>query len=201
MIEPRTISTPGSILTDGGFYSPDDKQNPNVFFLGYGTANNPDTNVNDGDDSDEFEASPLDLYYTWTEDSGRTYKTVFNQNTGEVENDALAGRNDAAEGEAQLRTTPSGLKLYAVWNHDGPIDGTGGIDGSDVGFRKIESLPDTFDLSGDGAVDLTNLIILRSNMGKCAPKKGFNPVIDYDNDGCITLGDYAKFEEASRADD
>jgi hypothetical protein len=202
VIEPRTISTPGSIVqSNGTFYSPDDRQNPNVFHLAYGTASNADTNVNDGDDDDEFVSTPEDIFFTWTEDAGRTYKTVLNANTGLQENLALAGRNDAAEGEAQLRTTPSGLKLYAVWNHEGPIDGTGPIDGSDVGFRKITNLPDLYDLNGDGMVDISDLIVIRSNMGKCEGKKGFNPTMDYDNDKCITLGDYAKFEEANRADD
>ena len=202
VIEPRTISTPASIVQpDGSYYSPDDMQNPNVFHLAYGTSTNPDTNVNDGDDDDEFVSEPLDIFFTWTEDAGRTYKKVVNKNTGEPENLALAGRNDASEGEAQLRTVPSGLKSYSVWNHDGPIDGTGGIDGSDVGFRKITNLPDLYDLNGDGRVDLSDQIVLRANMGKCEGKKGFNPVMDYNNDKCIALGDYAKFEEANRADD
>jgi hypothetical protein len=202
VIEPRTISTPGSIVQPNGtFYSPDDQQNPNVFHLAYGTASNVDTNVNDGDDDDEGESTPEDIFFTWTEDGGRTFKTVLNQSTGDVENLALAGRNDASEGEAQLRTVPSGLKLYAVWNHDGPIDGTGPVDGSDVGFRKIVSLPDLYDLSGDGLVDISDQIIFRAASGKCEGKNGYNPVMDYDNDKCITLGDYAKFEEANRADD
>ena len=206
VIEPRTIGTPGSIKqADGTFYSPDDKQNGNVFFLAYGTAKNVDTNLGDDDESDEGEATPEDIFFTWTEDAGATYKTVLNLNAAvgpyEPVNAPLAARNDAAEGEVQLRTTPSGLKLYAVWNHDGPVDGTGGIDGSDVGFRKIENLPDLYDLSGDGLVDLSDLIIFRAAMGACEDKKKYNPAIDYDNDKCITLGDYAKWSQADLADD
>jgi len=201
VIEPRTISTPGTILTAGVVKYPDDKQNPNVFFLSYGTASNVDTNVNDGDDDDEGESTPLDLYFTWTEDAGKTYKTVLNKSTGLVENAALAARSDASEGEAQLRTVPSGLKLYSVWNHDGPADGTGPIDGSDVGFRKIVDLPDTYDLNGDGKVDQTDMVIMRANLGKCAVNnKLFNPIMDYNNDGCITLSDYNKWVQADLAD-
>jgi hypothetical protein len=70
-----------------------------------------------------------------------------------------------------------------------------------VGFRKITNLPDLYDLNGDGKVDISDLIVIRAAMGKCEGKKGYNPVMDYDNDKCITLGDYAKFEEANRADD
>lgn len=204
VIEPRTISTPGTILQPGVPLSAtpaEDIQNPNVFHLAYGTATNPDTNINDGDDDDEFEQTPEDIFFTWTEDAGATYKTVLNKSTGLPENLALAGRNDASEGEAQLRTTPQGLKLYAVWNHDGPIDGTGPVDGSDVGFRKIVNLPDLYDLSGDGLVDLSDQIVFRAAMGACEGKNKYNPTMDYDNDKCITLGDYAKFEEANRADD
>jgi hypothetical protein len=37
-------------------------------------------------------------------------------------------------------------------------------------------------------------------MGKCDGKKGFNPAMDYDNDKCITLGDYNRWLEADLAD-
>jgi hypothetical protein len=209
VIEPRTIGTPGSIAqADGTFYSPDDRQNPNVFHLAYGTAVNVDTNTGDDNDEDEGEATPEDIRFVWTEDAGRTYKTVYNNSTGLPENGKLATRDDAAESEVQLRTVPSGLKLYAVWNHEGPvdsagqpIDGTGPIDGSDVGFRKITNLPDLYDLNGDGRVDISDQIVFRAAMGACEGKSKYNPAMDYDNDKCITLGDYAKFEEASRADD
>lgn len=203
VIEPRTISTPGSITQpDGTFKSPDDKQNPNVFFMSYGTATNVDTNLGDVDDDEEVEGSTSeDLFYTWTEDFGKTYKTVLNKNTGLVENDKLAARDGVAEGEAQLRVVPSGTKLYAVWNHEWLGDPSVPINfqGSDAWFRKIVNLPDTYDLDGDGDVDAADIAIFRTSLGKCSGQVGFIAAADYDNDGCVTLVDYQKLLLADKA--
>jgi hypothetical protein len=203
VIEPRTISTPGSITQpDGTFKSPDDKQNPNVFFMSYGTSTNVDTNLGDVDDDEEVEgATPEDLFYTWTEDAGKTYKTVLNKNTGLPENDKLAARDGVAEGEAQLRVVPSGTKLYAVWNHEWLGDPSVPINfqGSDAWFRKIVNLPDTYDLDGDGDVDSADIAIFRTSLGKCTGQPGFIAAADYDNDGCVTLVDYQKLLLADKA--
>ncbi len=201
VIEPRTVGTPGSITQpDGSFKSPDDKQNANVFFLSYGTSTNVDTNAQN-DEDEPAEATPEDLFYTWTDDAGRTYKTVLNKTTRLPENDALARRDGVAEGEAQLRTTPSGTRLYAVWNHEWLGDQSVPINfqGSDAWFRRIVNLPDTYDLDGDGDVDAADRVIFMASLNKCKGQVGFNPDADYDNDGCVTLVDYQKWLLADQA--
>jgi hypothetical protein len=46
------------------------------------------------------------------------------------------------------------------------------------------------DLNGDGAIDTIDYNVFRSTLGKCVGTDGFIPEADYDQDGCVTYGDY-----------
>jgi hypothetical protein len=140
-IEPRLFGLPGSIPasagsgTEPGVPYPEDVQNPAVVWLAWGTGT-PQSGGEDGDveedpdipvpDADSGK-SPLDLYYTYSQDYGDTY----------VQNDLLAG-GPTAQGEVQLRFSPDGSRMSAVWDDSGPRS-AGPLD---VYFRRF--LPDTF---------------------------------------------------------
>jgi hypothetical protein len=46
------------------------------------------------------------------------------------------------------------------------------------------------DLNGDGMTDATDYYVIRAAIGHCQPHAAYNPVADYDQDGCNTLVDY-----------
>lgn len=134
IIEPRLVGVPGTILTDGQIKYPEDEQQPNAFWLTYGTHSNP------GRKSEE-EGIPLDLFYSYSVDYGDEFyeveKTIKGEgnNTGEVVTvwDWLAkdtGKYTAEQAECQIRMTPDGSIFYAVWNETGDK-------GSDCMFRRI----------------------------------------------------------------
>ena len=89
--EPRIVGTPNSS-------DPDDPQNPAVAYVAWGTEVNQYEHLNEG-------IIDLDLFVTRTEDLGLSF----------TPSTALA---DGANGqfESQLRTTPDGMTLWAVWN-------------------------------------------------------------------------------------
>jgi hypothetical protein len=140
VIEPRIVGTPGTIKNPNGTPTgkPEDINNPNVFYLSYGTANNVPTELED--DDGEY-ATPMDLFYSFTINRGESYVDV----AWEVNPDSdgnYAGETvyrwdslaigDYQQGEAQLRMTPDGSRFYATWLEEGP-------GASDIQFRRIMS--------------------------------------------------------------
>ena len=140
VIEPRIVGTPGTIKNFDGTSTgkPEDINNPHVFYLSYGTANNIPTEFDD--DEGEY-ATPLDLYYSFTTNLGESYvETAWDVNPDSLGNyagetvyrwDSLA-IGDYQQGEAQLRMTPDGSRFYATWLEEGP-------GASDIQFRRIMS--------------------------------------------------------------
>lgn len=145
MIEPRIVGTPANpVYNSNGTLSTraEDINNPNVFYLSYGTATNPDIHLGTSDDDEELGTSmPLDLFYSFTLNKGENYEMV----AWHVNPDSLgnyAGQTvyrwaslaygDAYQGEAQLRMTPDGSRFYASWLEEGS-------GGSDIMFRRIIS--------------------------------------------------------------
>ncbi len=58
VIEPRIVATPGTIKLNGVWTGiAEDKQNPNIFYVSYGTSTNPGQVHGDSDEEEEF-ASP-----------------------------------------------------------------------------------------------------------------------------------------------
>ena len=141
VIEPRIVGAPGTIKVDGVWTDIDeDKQNPNVFYVSYGTATNPPVLHGDTDEVQEFPA-PLDLYYSFSQDQGQNFVEVaWDVNPDSEGNfagetvyrwDYLA-KGDGEQGEAQLRMTPDGSRFYATWLYDSE-------EASDITFRRIMS--------------------------------------------------------------
>jgi hypothetical protein len=139
VIEPRIVSTPGTIKVDGVWTGiAEDKQNPNVFYVSYGTSTNPKKDPVTGE---QDAPHPLDLFYSFSLDKGESYVEVaWDVNPDSDGNyagetvyrwDYLA-KGDPEQGEAQLRMTPDGSRFYATWLQEG-------ADGSDIWFRRIMS--------------------------------------------------------------
>lgn len=152
--EPRIVATPGQIWKKGpGVDSngvpyagiptgyPEDIQDKNVFWMAYGTAENPPKSA-DGEILEgvhEKAGAPLDLFYTFSQDRGES----FHLDTWEVNPDSdgnFAGesvtrmprlaKGDPEQGECQLRMTPDGSRFYATWLQEG-------LEGSDIWMRRM----------------------------------------------------------------
>lgn len=168
VIEPRIVGTPSTIK---GSDFTEDQQNPDVFYMTYGTATNvPDPHGPRDDDEVAVESSvPCDIFYTFTKNRGETFVDTTWEvlgdpqgedapETGEIVTgwDWLA-KNYPEQGEAQIRMTPDGSRFYATWlqesepedTNDGISidqgDGIGSADGSDIWFRRI--MPSEFDVN------------------------------------------------------
>jgi len=179
-IEPRLVGTPSTILASGSPTGiPDDVQNPMVFFTSFGTSSNPDLNLQYEDDDEDVEAAaPLDLYWSWTDNWGESYKLVprIASGTGETvyEFDWLAKNDAVHEGEAQLRMSPAGTSLSAAWLGETMFDQTAGacipgqVAGSDICYRRITGLKPLarYDVNNNGVLDLDDWKLLNAAFGK-----------------------------------
>ncbi len=135
VIEPRIVAVPGTIKVGGVWTGKDeDEQNPNVFYVAYGTA----TNLRDVD------KTPEDLFFSFSNDKGTTLfeeTWIVNpdsegDNAGvEVSSWYRLAKGDQEQGEVQLRMTPDGSRFYSVWLDEGE-------EGSDILFRRI--MPNEF---------------------------------------------------------
>ncbi len=190
-IEPRIVGTPSTILASGASTGvPDDVQNNMVFFTSFGTSTNPDLNLQEDDDED-VGAEPLDLYWSWTDNYGESYKLVERviqgepgNHTGETvyEFDWLAKNDAVHEGEAQLRMTPAGTELSAAWlgeTMEGETDGPcipGQDPGSDICYRRITGLQPLarYDVNANGVLDLNDWGLLAAAFGTTTPLYDFN---------------------------
>lgn len=97
--EPRLIGPPGNGPGCADPLAPSDPrdcQNPNIVVAAWGTETNVYAHIG--------EAQNLDIYLTRTSDQAVTFEPVV----------SLAG-GDNAQGESQLRITPDGTEIYAVW--------------------------------------------------------------------------------------
>ncbi|MDL1975159.1 MAG: choice-of-anchor O protein [Deltaproteobacteria bacterium] len=130
VIEPRIVAVPGTIKVGGSWTGEDeDKQNPSVFYVAYGTATNlPDT-----------DKTPEDLFFSFSTDKGTTLfeeEWVVNPDSeGNFPGETVTGwyrlaKGDQEQGEVQLRMTPNGERFYSVWLDEGD-------EGSDILFRRI----------------------------------------------------------------
>lgn len=135
VIEPRIVSTPGTITNPDGTPTgnPEDKENPKVYVVAYGTS------TNTADEDDEAGKAPADLFYARTTNFGETYETVTAPDGTTGQFSLLAG-GPAEQGEAQVRLTPAGNIFYAVWLSELPISGDPALAaaaGSDIRFSRI----------------------------------------------------------------
>ena len=103
VVEPRMVSTPGTIKLPDGTATADasDVQNKNVFYIGWGTETN------------EAVGKPLDLFITRTTDQGLNYERV-----------QLLAEGATEQSEMQLRSPPDGKTLGALWMQRDATTGT-----------------------------------------------------------------------------
>lgn len=152
VIEPRIVAVPGTIKVNGTWTGIDeDKQNPNVFYLAYGTS----TNLPD------VEKAPEDLFYSFSQDKGTTLTedtwTVNPDSSGEYAGEevtrwAYLAKDDPEQGEVQLRMTPDGSRFYSCWLQElAPVDpeDPSHFEGSDVWFRRIMPIEFPVNVSSD----------------------------------------------------
>ena len=95
----------------------------NIFFVAWGSGDNLKST---GGTTETPEAPPEDVYYTRTQDYGDHYLRIpwviggenSNQGVGETvyRFDYLAHGEPEEQGECQLRATPDGSKMYAIWH-------------------------------------------------------------------------------------
>lgn len=139
VIEPRIVAVPGTIKVDGKWTGKDeDKQNPAVFYVAYGTSTNP---KKDPVTKEQDSPVPMDLYYSFSLDKGENYhleEWVVNPDSdGNLAGETVyrwgrLAKGDAEQGEVQMRMTPDGSRFYATWLDEGN-------EGSDIMFRRIMS--------------------------------------------------------------
>ncbi len=130
VIEPRIVAVPGTIKVNGVWTGiAEDKQDPDVFYLAYGTS----TNLPD------VEKAPEDLFLSFSLDRGNTLVedtwVVNPDSDGNHADETVSGwyrlaKGDQEQGEVQIRMTPNGERFYGVWLDEGE-------EGSDIMFRRL----------------------------------------------------------------
>jgi hypothetical protein len=129
---PPTYPLDGTTVVDGSLVNLcpngecvyiEDTYVDNVFFVAWGTVDNPKST---GSSGEKPEGSPLDLYYTRTVDYGDHYLKIpwviggenSNQGYGETvwRYDFIAKGEPEQQGECQLRATSDGSKMYAFYH-------------------------------------------------------------------------------------
>ena len=127
--DPRLGTTPPTYPLDGRdptlpeLRFVEDEYVDNMFFVAWGTVNNLKST---GSTGAKAESSPLDIYYTRSENYGDTYLKIpwviggenSNQGYGETvwRYDYLAKGEPEEQGECQLRATSDGSKVYAIYH-------------------------------------------------------------------------------------
>ena len=112
MREPRIVGTPNSS-------DPMDPQDPNVAYIAWGTEVNQYEHMNEG-------TMDLDIFITRTDDLGQSFLTP-----------TLLAGGPNPQFESQIRTTPDGKTMWAVWNET--TDDMLGI--TEAIFRRALPLP------------------------------------------------------------
>jgi hypothetical protein len=131
VLEPRLVKTPGTILTDGFTLYPEDKWDKEVYQLAYGI----EFNQNQLPDDVVYPKIPLDIDYSRTTDKGQRYESVVVTPQGgsgkPQEGWSPLAKDKPQQGAAQLRQTPDGSRMYAVWLEESES-------GSDIMFRRVD---------------------------------------------------------------
>ena len=133
VLEPRLVKTPGTIkdLFGNPTGNAEDLQDTSVYQLAYGL----EFNKNTLPDGVPFPQMPLDIYYSRTRDKGQRYEKVIvtpqGGSGGPREGWNQLAKDKPEQGAAQLRQTPSGSRMYAIWLEEGEK-------GSDIMFRRVD---------------------------------------------------------------
>jgi hypothetical protein len=131
VLEPRLIKTPGDILTNEIFLYPEDEQASGVYQVAYGI----EFNQNQAPNEVVYPKMPMDIYYGRTMDKGQRFETVIvtpQGGSGQPEEGwNLLAKDQPEQGAAQLRQTPDGSRMYAIWLEESD-------QGSDIMFRRVD---------------------------------------------------------------
>ena len=131
VLEPRLVKTPGDILTNGIILYPEDSHVGGVYQVAFGI----EFNQNQAPNDVTFPKMPMDIYYGRTLDKGQRYETVIvtpQGGSGQPEEGwNLLAKDQPEQGAAQLRQTPDGSRMYAVWLEESD-------QGSDIMFRRVD---------------------------------------------------------------
>lgn len=118
--EPRIVKTPGNgpgcpagDVDDPTTTRPSDCRDPKTFVIAWGTETNVYEHLGPGED--------LDIFITRSTDKGVTYEPY--QVLASAQSPSF---NELDEMESQLRVTPDGNTVFAVWNERGEETGTNG---------------------------------------------------------------------------
>ncbi len=131
VLEPRLVKTPGSIKTNGivpvprGPTAP--RRLPGRLRLEF--------NQNQAPNDVVYPKMPMDIYYGRTMDKGQRFETVIvtpQGGSGQPEEGwNLLAKDQPEQGAAQLRQTPDGSRMYAIWLEESD-------QGSDIMFRRVD---------------------------------------------------------------
>ncbi len=132
MLEPRLVKTPGTHHElDGTPPFPEDIEDTSVYQLAYGL----EFNQNQLPDDVVYPKIPLDIDYSRTKDKGQRYESVIVTPQGgsgkPQEGWNPLAKDKPEQGAAQLRQTPDGSRMYAVWLEESES-------GSDIMFRRVD---------------------------------------------------------------
>lgn len=128
VLEPRIVKTPGNITrpdkSPTGY--PEDTHADGIYQVAWGMELNDPTAAT---------KMPLDIYYGRTIDKGQRYETVVvtpKDGSGTPQDGwNLLAKDRPAQSGAQLRQTPDGSRMYAIWLEEGES-------GSDIMFRRVD---------------------------------------------------------------
>nr|WP_320014427.1 choice-of-anchor O protein [uncultured Desulfobacter sp.] len=130
VIEPRIVAVPGTIKKNEAWTGiNEDKQDPNCFYVAYGTS----TNLKD------VEKAPEDLFLSFSQDRGTTFYedtwVVNPDSSGENAGETVKGwirlaKGNPEQGEVQIRMTPNAERFYGCWLEEGE-------EGSDIFLRRL----------------------------------------------------------------
>jgi hypothetical protein len=129
------VKTPGTI---GSVAYPEDKRNGKIYQVAWGLeVNDPGGMPDDQGQTIPFR-TPLDIYYGRTTDKGQNFeKVIITRADGQGQPEEgwnLLAKDRPAQSGAQIRQTPDGSRMYAVW-----VEKT--AEGGDIMFRRVDYRP------------------------------------------------------------
>ena len=114
--EPRVVGTPGSLASG----LPEDVQDPDVIYVGYGLQTNVRQPIETAEDVDIYLSVSLDQGQSWSRARPLTAGSVFEKVA-----------DDLADFETQMRARPDGLEAHVVWSSNDGVQ-------NNALFRRVE---------------------------------------------------------------
>ena len=152
-VEPRLVTVPGSVL-DCPSWGIGEVQDPaacvipstaaegsHKFIVTYCTAVNTER---EGPDGRPVHAPGLDCFYSWSQDSGKTFVATDEDGDGIIDFECLACQKDLEEVEPEVILTEDGMTAHAAWVANGELDESGSDmqNGSDAWYGQFSLVPE-----------------------------------------------------------